>query len=91
MTVEAHTAGCWLDEPQSKPTQGALARTGFAHKPQSFPGLNIEAYIIHGADFGLPGGEGGFALRENLGQIADLNKRHEWMLTASLRAEGRVS
>jgi hypothetical protein len=74
---EADAARSRLKEPQNQPSQRALARSRFAHQSESFASLNVERNIVHGANFtsGLSA-KRRFAVRINLGQVADFDKRH---------------
>jgi hypothetical protein len=79
---EADAAGSGLDEAKNHASERALAGTGFTDQSESFAGMDVKRNLVDGTDLAmriLAGGsaaEDGHAVRINLGQIADFDKRH---------------
>jgi hypothetical protein len=79
--VQAHAAGCGLDEAKDKTSESALARPRFADQTERFASVEVERNIIDGANFAarFPA-ERRFGVGEDFRQVANLEERHAAML-----------
>src|SRR5579859_4133817 len=84
LAMKAHAAGGRFDQPQDHTAQSALAASRFAHKAQSFAGMDIERDSIHRQNL-TPGMEQSGIGPVNLNQIANFNQRHEFKYRTASR------
>jgi len=77
-----------LDQPQNKSSECALARSGLTHKPECFPGMDVERDILDCPNLSLSPRQGRLARDKNLGQISNFNQGHDWILALSRQRQG---
>jgi hypothetical protein len=79
VSFEADAAGSRFDEAQDQTSECALARPRFADQAEGFTRVNVKRNIVDGTDFvsvARLSAKRSLALRINLRQLSDFDKRH---------------